>query len=316
MKRSLLGGAVSFAMTCATAPAVRQFLVRRGALDVPNHRSSHTTPVPRGGGLACLAGVATGLALAGRRSSIPARVIGGVAVLTATGLADDALGHVHHTTRLAAQSGAGLLIAPTVAAVPASAIATAGVVNVVNFMDGINGITGSTAAVWGLATLMTGRKRLDPGLQTLGAVTAGAGLGFLPWNAPHAQLFLGDVGSYLFGGLMAAGIVQAAPHRGTTWRVAAPLLPYGVDAAQAILGRARRGQPLTEAHRDHVYQRLVDRHGHTHTTVAAIHAVVASAIARAACAENPWLRVTVPPLLSLAYISLPAILPQSGRATT
>lgn len=283
MKRALLGGLVSAATTFVAAPLVRGLLVRRGSMDIPNQRSSHSVPVPRGGGLACLIGVASGFTATGQQASVPARALIGIGALSATGLADDLLGHVHHNARLAMQASSGALLAPNLPSAPLSALGTAGVVNVVNFMDGINGITGSTAVVWGVSTLLVGRGALDASLQTIGAVTAGAGLGFLPWNTPQAQLFLGDVGSYLFGGLCAAGISQAASRDlCLAWHVAAPLLPYAADAAQALALRALRGELLTEAHREHVYQRLVDEQGLTHVQVAALHAATASVIAAAA----------------------------------
>lgn len=274
--RPALGGFVAAATTYAAAPAVRALLIKSGLFDIPNHRSSHTIPVPRGGGLACLAGVAVGLAAADRRRTIPVRVLAGVASITGAGLADDFLGNVDHNLRLAVQVAAGAAIAPTALHVPLVMFGTAGVVNVVNFMDGINGITGSTAAVWGISTVLIGRRELDPNLQVIGAVTAGAGLGFLPWNAPQARLFLGDVGSYLIGGLMAAGIT-AGRRPALMLRVALPLLPYGLDAASTALRRLARGISITEPHREHVYQRLVHEVGFTHLQVATAHAVLSTA---------------------------------------
>jgi UDP-N-acetylmuramyl pentapeptide phosphotransferase/UDP-N-acetylglucosamine-1-phosphate transferase len=306
VRRALLGGLVSFGATYAAAPLVRRALVRRGALDIPNHRSSHTEPVPRGGGIACLIGVAAGIAATGRQSAIPPRTMLAVAALAATGLADDRLGHVSPITRLAIQGSAGLAMSPDLALAALSPVGTAGVVNVVNFMDGINGITGSTAAVWGASTLIAGRRQLDPTLQTLGAVTAGAGLGFIPWNAPKADLFLGDVGSYLFGGLCAAGITHAWG-RGSRqgWLVAAPLLPYAVDASQALVRRAWRGAPLPEAHREHIYQRLVDEQGLSHVQSATLHALSA-AVTSFSSRQPGWCgAVTTAAALAL-YISSPS----------
>lgn len=315
MRRALLGGLASLMTTYAVSPAVRRLLVERGTMDVPNQRSSHTEPVPRGGGLACLAGVACGIATTGSHAHIDRRVVFGIASLAALGLADDQSGHLDPRLRLALQTvSGGLLNSNGSILLPAASLVTAGVVNVVNFMDGINGITGSTAAVWGISTWATGRNSQDAMLQTLGAVTAGAGLGFLPWNAPHAQLFLGDVGSYLFGGLMAAATVHAIESPSLAWRVAAPLLPYGVDAAQAVLLRARRRASLTEAHREHVYQRLVDSHGLSHTAVATIHATVAATIAVTSRSQRLLVRFGVTSLLAAGYVALPSLLPERLEA--
>lgn len=313
MRRALLGGAVALGTTILISPAVRRLLIRRGSLDIPNHRSSHRAPVPRGGGIACAAGVALGLAAVGRPSGIKPRSLVGVSALTFIGLADDRLGHVDPKIRLGVQAAAGALFGPkSPTMTPLSCVGTAGVVNVVNFMDGINGITGGTAAVWGANALLAGRSRRDAGLQTIGAVTAGAGLGFLPWNVPTAKYFLGDVGSYLFGGLMSAGIGHAAasgPH--LAWRIGAPLLPYAFDAAQALVRRNRRGEPLTEAHREHVYQELVDEYHLSHSSVALMHAAAASLAAMAAGSRYDSIRAVGPVACALAYVSLPQVAHQA-----
>lgn len=271
MRRSLLAGVVCCAATYASAPVVRRFLTKRGALDIPNHRSSHSSPVPRGGGLACGAGLALGLIAAGPDARVPTATLIGIAAVAGVGWADDHFGGLPPQTRLAVQAVSGALFSPSLPLAPLTCLGTAGVVNVVNFMDGINGITASTAAIWGTSTLHAGRVEHHHQLQVLGALTAGAGLGFLPWNAPVADLFLGDVGSYLFGGLMAASIASVASQPALAWRVAAPLLPYASDAAQAIVRRAKGGQSLTVAHRDHVYQQLVDLRGLSHVEAAAVH---------------------------------------------
>lgn len=305
------GGAVALAVTMAVAPWVRRHLLRQGVVDVPNHRSSHVNLVPRGGGLACLAGVAGGLATLDSGSRPAPRTMLGIGAIALVGLADDRLGHVRPTTRLAVQCVAGGAFAATKFVSPLTAVGTAGVVNVVNFMDGINGITGTTAFVWGTNAWMLGRHFDSGELQALGAVTAGAGLGFLPFNVPEAQLFLGDVGSYLFGGTMAAGIAHTTQRPALMWLVIAPLLPYGLDAAQAVLRRSQQGAPLTEAHREHAYQRLVDSRGLSHTTVATIHATVAATIAVTSRAQRPWIRFGVTSLLAAGYVALPSLLPEN-----
>lgn len=323
MRRVLAGGLVSVGTTFLAAPIVRALLIRSGSMDVPNHRSSHDTPIPRGGGIACLLGVGAGVLTVGQESGLSRRVVGGVLGLALLGLADDQLGHVHHNVRIAGQVLAGLAFAESAGSALPAAAGTVSVVNVVNFMDGINGMSGATAVSWGLSTIIAGREAQDSTLQTLGAITAGTGLGFLPWNAPHAKMFLGDVGSYLLGGLMAAGASSAFDRPRLALRVAAPLLPYGLDAAQALVLRARDGKQLTEAHRDHSYQQLVDRHGLSHTQAALAHAAAASLIA---CAwANKWSTGTAG-LLSVCVASAYATSPRwlkflrdewvQGRETT
>lgn len=293
--------------TTALGYPVRKWLTERGNLDVPNHRSSHQTPVPRGGGIAGLLGAATAATITNYRPRNG--VVLSIAGLAALGWLDDVTGHVPARARLLGQLAAGSMClshGPTDA--PVSAITAAGVVNVFNFMDGINGISGLTALVWGLNAVLL-EDHGDGQLSTLGALTAGVGLGFLPHNLLSAKLFLGDIGSYALGAAMAAGTLsQGNLH--ARYQVASPLLLYGVDAAQALLSRAMTGKRLGEAHRDHVYQRLVDS-GSTHERVALTHAVAAASVA-AASRLGRW-ATPVSTAICIAYMALPSIV-SNGQA--
>lgn len=296
----------SAALTYGSAPAVRKVMLRAGTMDVPNHRSSHTTPVPRGGGLACLVGVSA--ALLTHPSSIPVRDLVAVGGLAAVGLADDRAGGVDPKVRLAVQMVAGLMCGARHSTVVAlgSAVVVPGVVNVVNFMDGINGISGSTAAVWG-AFAATSPSSPAP-TRSLGAATAGAGIGFLPHNVPNASMFLGDVGSYLLGALMSVALVEALPQPARALRLGAPLLPYAVDAGQALVRRTHRGEPLFEAHREHIYQRLVDEHGWSHAQMSMVHAAVSAAVGLLARSSRPQVAVAGSIAVLTTYAAAPTIL--------
>lgn len=293
--------------TAGLGGPVRTALHRWGTMDVPNHRSSHAAPVVRSGGIAPILGAGVASLITGRRPSAARGIT--VLALAGLGLADDISGDVPARLRLATQLALG--VAPSAHGGwdrPLAAVGTAGVVNVVNFMDGINGITGMTAVVWGVNAMLV-EDESDGDLATLGALTAGAGLGFLPHNAPTARMFLGDVGSYAFGAAMAAGVLSQRSLAGR-YRAAAPLILYGLDAAQALLIRARAGKSLTDAHRDHVYQRLVDG-GRSHIEVAALHGALAGVIAASTRRVGIAARVTEL-AIAVGYLTLPLM--QSRRS--
>lgn len=286
--------------TALLAGPLRAALVRSSALDVPNHRSSHKRPVPRSGGLAPLVTASLSASVARNRPTRKTAVA--IVGLSAVGLADDLVGHVPSTGRLAAQFAAGTLLAETGSRRLLGGVVTTGVVNVTNFMDGINGISGLTAAVWGVHAMTA--PGVSPETKSLGALIAGGGLGFLPHNAPRARLFLGDVGSYALGAGMAAGIVSRSGLK-EQFTLAAPLLLYACDAAQALLYRSRAGLPIGVAHRDHVYQRLVDS-GAPHLPVALFHAGMASLVAAAARRPTPA-RLGLITTICGSYLASPSI---------
>ncbi len=287
-------------------------------LDIPNHRSSHDVTTPRGGGLAVVVAVVLGSMAATPSDSAIWILIGGCLALGAVGLVDDLQG-VDPTARLSAQvlvgALAGLLLPHPVgllAAVALCALWVASFVNAFNFMDGINGISALTGLVAGIAYATMGYSYDDSAALTFGAAMAGACLSFLPYNAPRARVFLGDVGSYALGFAIAAigWVVWAA---GAPLVLAlAPTSVYLVDTGFTLLRRLQRGEPITQAHREHVYQRLTQAgwsHLRTSIFVAGVQGVVIVAAALGA-SVSPWLVLLAVPVLGL-YLLSPRVLQRS-----
>lgn len=265
------------AATAVSGPLTMNALHRVGVLDVPNHRSSHAVPTLRGGGLAVLAGIAVTAVLASIAGlSPPVVALAACAVLAGLGLFADTT-DVGPVTRLLGQAligaGAGSLLGDWATAL-VGAIVVPVLVNVVNFMDGINGITGLTMSAWAVVALLTGQVE---GTLVLAALTLGGAVGFLPFNVPSARMFLGDVGSYLFGGLVATALLVEHAGGGRPLVLLAALTPYLVDVGLTLARRAARGARLTEAHREHLYQRLSRRPPWTHLRVASLVAALALA---------------------------------------
>jgi UDP-N-acetylmuramyl pentapeptide phosphotransferase/UDP-N-acetylglucosamine-1-phosphate transferase len=250
-------------------------------MDVPNVRSSHKVPVPRGGGLACVAGIAAALIVTRAQGrAAPWLLLIVVAVLSIAGFADDR-GSLPAGFRLATQVAAGASMGAVVGGggwIALGAIVVPSVANSVNFMDGINGITSLTMGVWGVTALLVGNARAIPPLSVIGALVVGSALGFLPWNAPKARMFLGDTGSYLFGAMAAAGLLLGWSKGAPVVLLAAPLFLYLLDTGIVLAKRALRGAPLFEAHREHTYQRLTAASGLPHIAVALGAAILSAVI--------------------------------------
>lgn len=139
------------------------------------------------------------------------------------------------------------------------------VTNAVNILDNMNGLCAGlgviASACFGLIAAVSGHYLVG----LLAFATAGAFLGFLPYNFPRASAFLGDSGSHLAGYLMAVLAIlphfysQSHPH---PWAVLAPLLvlalPLG-DLVCVIAIRKRAGQPIHVGDNNHISHRLVRR---------------------------------------------------------
>jgi Fuc2NAc and GlcNAc transferase len=154
---------------------MRRWCFRHGLIDIPNERSSHSRPIPRGGGLVIVAVVLTGLAIGVWLSSISQSVFGGWlgAVLVAAVNWIDDLRSLPVRARLAAQGVAAALVlacgalpawsAPLVGNVTLgwawpvlSCFVLVGLTNAYNFMDGVDGIAAGQAVVAGIAWAIAG----------------------------------------------------------------------------------------------------------------------------------------------------------------
>lgn len=298
--RALWGAALSFAISAVGVSLALRYSRRTGIVDIPNARSSHSVPTPRGGGVAIVAAVLVVSALElGTVEKSPNRLFvflgTAVVLLTSVGWLDDR-GSMPVRLRLWAHVACGIpvaLLVNRIAPLPGSAnIAwlawwffwTVSSINIVNFMDGIDGMVASQGVVYGL--FLSALLPSDMAGARFGLILAAACLGFLVWNWAPAKIFMGDAGSgplglfFVIGGALALQGVRAP-------LVFVPLYPLYLDALMTLIRRFRRGEKLTAAHRSHLYQRLAnERAGHAVVTLvyalaAAIGALVAVSVTHA-----------------------------------
>lgn len=284
MTGAMLLALYSFAIAIGGVGLMIMYARRAGLIDVPNHRSSHTVPTPRGGGLAVVLAVLAVWTL----SSPPLPVATCVALLVAlaalacVGWLDDRRSmpvSVRFPVHLACGLVVGGLIhvvAPGAAPWSALWIAwwvlwTAAAINITNFMDGIDGLIAGQGVVYGVFLYALARQ--TGGASPFGVILAAACAGFLVWNWAPAKIFLGDVGSGPLGMLMVVGGALAL-RTARADLVFVPLFPLYFDALATLVARIRRGERLTEAHRSHLYQRMANG-GAGHAVVASIYAIAA-----------------------------------------
>ncbi len=276
MITTLIAFLVSLAATVLVMRHLVSWLRKRQILDLPNERSSHVRPTPRGGGLAVTPIILAGwLILAGLGLALSGQlvVMAGALGLLLLSWQDDRrslparLRLLVHLAAVAAGLFAlpdhqfvfqGLL--PFWADRLLAAILWVWFLNLYNFMDGIDGITGVETLCIAAGVIL-----MSPA-QAQGAVVAGASLGFLLWNWHPAKIFLGDSGSVPLGYLLAWLLLRMAAQG--LWAPAL-ILPayYLADATITISKRALRGEKIWQAHRQHFYQQAV-RGGATHSRVA------------------------------------------------
>lgn len=280
----VLLGIAAFAASCLGVRLLIGYLTRKAILDHPVGRSSHSTPTPRGGGLAVSATVLAAWVAIHVMAPVAGTVflIGAAALLALISWRDD-VQSLSAGIRLSIQSvavavgliwltGQGLVfqgLLPPWFDLFAAALLWLGFLNFFNFMDGIDGISAVEAGAISLGLCLIAYLRLDTGLSSddgpYPLVILAAAAGFAVWNWHPARIFLGDVGSIPIGFLLGALLLGLAA-RGD-W-VPALILPlyYLTDAGITLTRRALRGEAVWRAHREHFYQRAVQR-GLSHAQV-------------------------------------------------
>ena len=278
-------------------------------LDQPNARSSHLHPTPRGGGIGfvCISLVVSSFSLFSSPVAIAVLLPLIAAPLAIVGLVDDRYS-LPASWRYGVQLAVAallLLFSPLVyrfldlsaglfwyyiPVILLLLISVTAVINFTNFMDGLDGLVAGSFAV-AVATVLIQLSAPLPLWALVGSL-----LGFLVWNWSPAKVFMGDVGSTFLGAVFAGFVLQSS-----SWHEAFGLLlictPIFGDAFSCVLRRLRDGQPVFQAHRLHLFQRL-HQAGWSHSRVSLSYILATSVLAVAMLAGGwPW-------VLSLAVAEL------------
>jgi len=319
----------AFALSTLCVAGSRRWAAER-MLDIPNARSSHTRPTPRGGGLGIVVGVLIGVwsIFIFRLLSMPLKEIvalslgGGIVALV--GWLDD-IHRLPYPIRLVVQaiSSAIILIAigrfPAIAVpfvsdihlyligIPFALLWIMGLTNAYNFMDGIDGIAGGQALIAGLGWAIIGFMSGQSFVGLIGLLLAASSLGFLFHNWPPARIFMGDVGSAFIGFTLAIIPILAA-QRDPRCMVAGILVvwPFIFDTSFTLVRRLINKENIFVAHRSHIYQRLVIA-GYSHRYVTLVYmglALIGTVIALLWCKRAPFVNVAVIVLPILLFAGL------------
>ena len=257
----------------------------RGLLDHPGERQSHTVVTPRGGGVGLVAAllIVSLLVSAGNLHGFWVQcIVPAVLVLAITGWWDDhaSLGvRFRFFIQLAVSfyllwcaTNAGWMqgVIPMVM----SGLFIIWMTNLYNFMDGSNGMAGLQGVFAASVLAVLFHLSGDNPFSLFALLLAACCAGFLPWNLGRARVFMGDVGSLVLGFLFAAFMLYGTGTGAFDYPVALMvMLLFLTDATLTLLLRVIRGERWYNAHRQHLYQRLI-AHGWTHARVAMVYQAV------------------------------------------
>ena len=299
----ILSYILTFLLTYFGVERFRHWSLRRKLFDVPNERSSHTEPTPRGGGLViffvCLA-FFLAYCLIFEIEGVWAYFVG-AGIIGFISWLDD-LYEISFVWRFLVHSLAAFLVIWSFGFWETVYVPFAGeillgkygiwltffwivwLINAYNFMDGIDGIAGAQAVTAGIGWLFAGILLNINSAAFYGIIIALSSLAFLLHNWQPAKIFMGDVGSaflgYTFAVMPLLAVREVPPNDKSLLPLVAVVLvaAFVFDSVWTFFKRIFRREKVWQAHREHIYQKLVIA-GFSHQRVTIMYFVISAIIA-------------------------------------
>lgn len=279
-----------------TTPAVRVLAYKVGAIDIPeDDRRMHKTPTPRLGGLAIyLAFTLTTLIFSETNQTLVTVWLGGT-VIVILGFLDDIF-RLKAMVKFIVQIGVAFIAVWQGLTVNAITVAGAtiefgnwsilitvlwivGLTNAINLIDGLDGLSCGVSAISSasllLASIMLGES---PETSVLIAILLGSCIGFLPFNANPAKIFMGDTGALFLGYTLSVLSVSGVLKSHTVFSFVVPLFVFALpilDTSFAFIRRIIHGKSPFSPDRGHLHHKLIDMGLNQKQTVAILYSICA-----------------------------------------
>ncbi len=258
---------ILFVLSIVSTIFVRYIALKKSLLDIPNERSSHILPTPRGGGVAIVVTFYIGLFYLFSVNQVERELflglLAGIPIALISFLDD--IYTLSARIRLVVQTGSAFFALYLVGGFSQTlygisldgwflnifvVLCMVWLTNLFNFMDGIDGYAASEAIFISMsAYILFG--------QPIFLVLTVSVLGFLVFNWHKASIFMGDVGSAFLGFIFAVFVLYFSREFDavSTWIVLLGL--FWFDATLTLFRRFVNGEKISTAHKKHAFQRLV-----------------------------------------------------------
>ena len=272
-------------ITIALIPFVRDLALKVNALDFPNPRKVHLSPMPKSGGIAIVLGAFIPIFLWAPADPFVRAVLIGAGVVVIFGLIDDMRG-LGFKAKFAGQFAAALIVIlyggvkikslgvllpndvllPDWLAMPLTLVVIVGITNAINLSDGLDGLAGGISLLCFLCIGYLAYSAGNPAIALLSAAIVGAIFGFLRYNTYPATVFMGDAGSQFFG-FTAITFSLKLTQASIPLSPLLPLVLLGfpvLDTITVMFERVLNGKSPFMADKNHLHHKLI-RLGLYHT---------------------------------------------------
>ena len=279
---------VGFGAALCLTPLTRQIAMRLGVTAAPNRRNIHSRHVPLMGGAAIYVGFVFSVLLFSPPHHLIelGAIVAGATLLALIGYLDDRrhlsprLRLVVMTVAAAVATLAGVqirLFGSALLDIPLTLFWIVALINAVNWIDNMDGLAAGTAAITSGFFLLLALSQGQILVSMLAAAIFGSAVGFLIYNFNPSSTFMGDMGAYTLGFVLAILAIKlkfAAQPLNVTWMTPVLVLALPIlDINLAIVTRLLERRPLMLAAKDHVSHRLLGLGLTQRQTLAALYAL-------------------------------------------
>lgn len=285
MQASLINIVIGIAaVVCAAllsyvcTPLVRVLAFKVGAVDVPRDgRRMHSVPIPRIGGLAIFIGFALTILSFCEMNKFLAVMLFGALIIVVMGVLDDifalnawlkfviqlavAIFAVVEGVTIEFVSLGEKMVSLGFWAYPITVIWIVGLTNSINLIDGLDGLACGVSAICSMSLFVVMLILGDFQSALIIAIVIGACIGFFPFNAHPAKIFMGDTGAQTLGYLLSLIAIEGVFKTHTVFSFLIPLSIFGLplfDTLFAIIRRLIHGKSPFSSDRGHIHHRLID----------------------------------------------------------
>lgn len=277
-EKILFLSAVAFIVSYFSTPWVKKISHKLGAVDVPNHRKVHKTPVARGGGAAIFLGFFIAFLFLNRFSPEIIGFLVASFIIVILGIFDDILG-LAALPKFLVQSLAAMIViyfgvridmtallrghlpgSLAFLSVPLTYFWIIGITNAINLIDGLDGLAAGVSTISAFTISVVAFTNGQITVAVLALIIGFAALGFLPHNF-RSKIFMGDTGSMFLGFSLATLAIVGSTKLAAAFSFFVPIMILAIpifDTIFAIIRRIVTKRPLFEGDRKHLHHRLLD----------------------------------------------------------